>query len=254
MDESFELQEYIMHHMQDAHVWHLPFLPPIQLPSFLSLHVVMQILCGFFLIWIFCFLYNKKTYVPTGLTNLLEVFVVFIRDDIAIKNLGEEDGRRMTPMFCTFFFFILVLNLMGLVPIFVTATANVNITGALALITFSFMVFGAIYKNGLKGFWQALTPPGVPWPLLILLIPTELVSLLIKTFALMIRLSANMLGGHIVIFCLLGLVVILGAKALPSIILAIFVSLLEVFVAFLQAYIFTLLSATFIGQMYRPQH
>lgn len=254
MNQPFKLEDYIMEHMMDSGEWHLPFLPPIHLPGFLSLHGLMVILCAVFLIWIFCFVYNKKERVPTGFTNLLEVFVVFIRDQIAIKSLGEEDGRRMTPLFCTFFFFILGLNLMGLVPVFATATANPNITGALAVITLVFMIFGAMHKNGWKGFWKALTPSGVPAVILVFLVPIEFLGLLIKSFALMIRLFANMLAGHIVIFSLLGLVVLLGLSALPSIFLAVFIGLLEIFVAFLQAYIFTLLSAVFIGKMYSPEH
>ena len=133
MAHEFELEEYIMHHMQDVHVWHVPFLPPLHLPSFLSLHGLMLIICSILLIGLFCGIYDKKQRVPTGVTNLLESLIVFIRDQISIRNLGEEDGRKMAPLFCTFFFFILGLNLMGMVPIFATATANPNVTGALAV-------------------------------------------------------------------------------------------------------------------------
>ena len=101
MNHPFKLEDYIMQHMMDAKEWHLPFLPPIHLPEFLSLHGLMMIICAVLLIWIFCFVYDKRQRVPTGFTNLLEAFVVFIRDQIAVKSLGEEDGRRMTPLFCT---------------------------------------------------------------------------------------------------------------------------------------------------------
>lgn len=252
--KEFNLEEYIMHHVLNSQEWRLPFLPVIQLPEFLSLHGLMLLICAAILITLFCVLYNHKRDVPTGLTNLLESFVVFIRDEIAVSCLGKEDGRRMTPLFCTFFFFILSLNLMGLVPIFSTATANINVTAGLAFITLNFMIFGAIYKNGLRGFLSALTPSGVPVPILILLVPIEILGLFIKASALTIRLFANMLAGHIVIFALLGLIVVLGAVALPAIGMAVFIYLLEVLVAFLQAYIFTLLSAMFIGQMYHPHH
>src|SRR3989338_839545 len=255
MTQHFELEEYIMRNMRDAQVWHLPFLPPLHLPPFLSLHGVMLIICSLFLIVLFCRIYDRKQRVPTGMTNLLEALVLFIRDQIAVKNLGEEDGRRMTPLFCTFFFFILGLNLMGMVPVFATGRANPNITGALAAVTLFFMIFGAIYKNGWTGFWKAIIPYGVPAPVLVLLVPVELIGLLIKSFALMIRLFANMLAGHIVIFSLLGLIVLLGITAVvPAIVLSLFIGLLEILVSFLQAYIFTLLSATFIGQMYKPEH
>ena len=253
-DHPFSLEEYIMHHVMDGKEWHLPFLPPIHLPGVLTVHSLMLILCSAFLIFLFCVVYNKKARVPSGVTNLLEIFVLFIRDQVAVACLGEEDGKKMTPLFCTFFFFILFLNLMGLIPLFSTATANINVTAALALITFCFMILGAIWKNGFFGFVKALIPSGIPAPVLVILVPIEVLGLFIKAFALTIRLFANMLAGHIAIFSLLGLIVLLGYVALPAIFLALFISLLETFVAFLQAYIFTFLSAMFIGQLYHPHH
>lgn len=254
MNAPFDLEEYILHHMQDSSQWSLPFLPPLQLPYFLSLHGLMLIIASLLLIAIFCFIYDKKQRVPRGLTNLLELLVIFIRDEIAIKSIGEEDGRRMTPFLCTMFFFILTLNLMGLIPIFSTATANPNVTGALAFFTLCFMIFGTLCRGGLKGFQKALMPSGVPKGILVILVPIEIFGLFIKTGALMIRLFANMLAGHMVIFAMLGLVLLLGLVALPSVLLAVCIGVLEVFIAFLQAYIFTLLTAVFIGQMYHPNH
>lgn len=254
MNAPFDLEEYILHHMQDSHQWRLPFLPPLQLPYFLSLHGLMLIIASLLLIAIFCFIYDKKQRAPRGLTNLLELLVIFIRDDIAKKNLGEDDGRRMTPFLCTMFFFILTLNLMGLIPVFSTATANPNVTGALAFFTLCFMIFGTLYRGGLKGFQKALMPSGVPVGILVILVPIEILGLFIKTGALTIRLFANMLAGHMVIFAMLGLVLLLGLVALPSVLLAACIGVLEVFIAFLQAYIFTLLTAVFIGQMYHPHH
>lgn len=251
---GFNLSEYILHHVTNSYEWQLPFLPAVTLPKFLSLHALMLLICSAFLILLFAVLFKKDQKVPTGLTNLLELFVIFIRDEIAVSYLGKKDGRKMTPLFCTFFFFILTLNLMGLIPLFSTATTNINVTGALAVITFCFMVFGAIYKNGLSGFFKALIPSGVPWPILIILFPIEFLGLFIKTFALMVRLFANMLAGHIAIIALLGLIVLLGLVALPAVALAVFISLIEVIICFLQAYVFTLLSALFIGQMYHPDH
>lgn len=251
--EAFDLNNYIMHHVLNSNEWHLPFLPPIPLPI-ITLHGLMVIIWSVVMLFLFGVVYKKNARVPTGITNALEAIIIFIRDEISIAFLGQEDGRRMAPLFCTFFFFILGLNLMGLIPIFSTATSNINVTGALALVTFVFMVFGAIYKNGLVGFFKAFVPPGVPKPILILLVPIELVGVFIKTGALMVRLFANMLAGHIVILAMLGLVVMLGLAALPAVVLAIMVYMLEVLVVFLQAFVFTLLSAIFIGQMYHPQH
>jgi F-type H+-transporting ATPase subunit a len=247
------VEEYIMHHVMDSHHWALPFLS-VDLPSFLSLHGLMVILCAVFLVLLFGVGYRKDGGAPRGLTNFLEVFVLFIRDNIAVPSLGHEDGPKMTPLFCSFFFFVLGLNLMGLVPAFATATSNVSVTAALALITLAFMIFGSIYKNGVGGFFKSFIPHGVPLPILVLLVPIEFVGMFIKAFALTIRLFANMLAGHIVIFSLLGLVYIFGALAAPAIALALGIYFLELFVCFLQAYIFTLLSAMFIGQMYHPAH
>ena len=143
---------------------------------------------------------------------------------------------------------------MGLTPLFKNTTANINVTAGLALITLSFMIFGAIYKNGFKGFMHALIPSGVPVPILFILVPIEFLGLFIKVFALMIRLFANMLAGSIVVYSLLGLVVVVGYVALPAVLLAVFITLLKILVSFIQAYVFTLLSALFIGQVYHPEH
>lgn len=252
--EPFQLDQYVIHHIRDAHEWHLPFLPPIHLPAFLSLHALMLIICAGLLIYLFCFVYRKNDRVPTGVTNLLEWFVQFVRDEIAVPSLGHEDGVKLTPLFCTLFFFILGLNILGQIPLFAAATANVSVTAPLALIIFYLMTVGTIQKNGFMGFVKAFIPSGVPKLILILIVPLEVLGLFIKTFALMIRLFANMLAGHMVVSCLLGLIVMFGAWAAPAILLAVGISLLEVLVVFLQAYIFVLLSAVFIGQMHHPEH
>ena len=252
--KPFALDQYIMHHIADSHQWHLPFLPPIDLGVF-TIQKMVLLLGAVLMVVVFCFLYRKNDRVPKGLTNVLEVFILHIRNDLAIEFLGEEDGHRLTPLFLTFFFFILFLNMLGLIPIFpTTATASVSVTGPLAFCTFILMTAGGVIKHGLGNYMKLFVLPGVPKPLLILLTPLEILSVFIKSAALMIRLFANMFAGHIVILSILGLVVMLGFAALPAVILAVLVSVLEVFVAFLQAYIFTFLSIIFIGQIYHPSH
>ena len=253
MERGDAVMDYVMHHVADSQHWALPFLD-LHLPDWISLHGVMLIVGAVLLTALFAFAFRRREPVPRGLANLLEILVKFVRDQIAIANLGEEDGRKMAPLLCTFFFFILTLNLMGLVPLFATATGNVNVTAGLALVTLGVMIFGGIYKNGLTGFLGAFLPHGVPWPILILLAPIEFLGMFIKAFALTIRLFANMFAGHIVIFSLLGLVVTYGALALPAIGLALAIYLLEILVAFLQAFVFTLLSAMFIAQIHHPEH
>ncbi len=249
--------EYVKHHtMENPHEWPLPFLAePLPLPGWLSLHAVMLVLCAVFLFLIFGVLYRKRDTVPRGITNLLESFILFVRDQVAVPNLGETDGRKFTPLLCSLFFFILLLNLMGLIPLFSTATANISVTAGLASITLLFMIGGGIVRNGPAGFVRAFMPSGVPWPVLIILFPIEVIGMFIKPFALTIRLFANMMAGHVVLFSLIGLAVMFGMKgALPAVVMATAIYMLEIFVAFLQAFIFTMLSSMFIGSFLHPEH
>jgi len=243
-----------MQHVMNSNQWHLPFVGAIPLPGFLTLHGLMVIICALILIVVFCVFYRYQDRVPTGLTNLLEAFVQFVRDEIAIPALGDHEGERLTPLLCTLFFFILGLNLLGQIPLFVTATANISVTAPLALITFYFMTADTMRKNGLGGFFKAFMPAGVPKIILPFIFLMEFISMFIKTFALMIRLFANMLAGHMLILSLLGMVVLFGWWGAPAILLAVGISLLELLIVFLQAYIFVLLSAVFIGQMYHTEH
>lgn len=255
-DRTAAVTEYIHHHvLASGPAWH-PFPGVnIPLPAFLPVHGLMLIIGAVLLLLLFTLGYRRRAPVQHGVGNILELFVLFIRDQIAIPNIGEHDGRKMTPLLCTFFFFILILNLLGLFPFFSTATGNINVTAGLAMVTLAVMVVGTMVKNGVGGFFKAFVPHGIPIWVLFILVPIEFAGLFIKAFALMIRLFANMMAGHIVILALLSLAVIISmwvaAVAVP---VALAIYLLEVFVAFLQAYVFTLLSAIFIGQMYHPSH
>lgn len=255
-DKGAAINEFIKAHVLVNNTsWHLPTGHHIPLPAWLPMHGLMLLIAAGLLLFLFTVAYKRKAAVPSGITNVLELFVVFVRDNIVIPNLGEHDARKMTPLFCSFFFFILTLNLLGQIPLFATATGNINVTMALAAITLGFMVIGTIVKNGPVGFIKCFVPHGVPWPVLILLVPIEFAGMFIKAAALMIRLFANMMAGHIVVLALLSLCVAIKLwVAVLAIPLGIAIGLLEVFVCFLQAYIFTLLSAMFIGQMYHPAH
>jgi F-type H+-transporting ATPase subunit a len=253
-DSMSAVQTYIMHHMEDSQRLHLMPGLAFHLPSWITLHGLMVVLGSVILILIAWLSRKRNSDVPRGFSNLLEAFVAFIRDQVSVPFLGQEDGVRMTPLFCSFFTFILTLNLVGLIPAFYSATANINVTGALALIVLGFMVFGAMVRLGPAGFVRSFCVPGVPWPVQFLLVPLEFIGLLIKALALMIRLFANELGGHIVLFALIGLLVAYGWMALPAFLMAIVLYLLELGVAVMQAYIFTLLSAIFIGQRFHASH
>lgn len=192
---------------------------------------------------------NPKQPVPHGTRqNVLEMLVVFVRNEIAIPNIGKEEGPRYTPYLLSVFFFILTLNLLGLVPWASTATGNLGVTMALALCTFVLTQFASVKAVGVFGYLKHMTG-GAPWWIWPIMVPVEILGLFTKPFALMLRLFANMLAGHIVLFSLLGLIFIIGhvAVSVVAVPFAIFIYLLELFVAFLQAYIFVMLSALFIG-------
>jgi len=187
--------------------------------------------------------------VPLGWNNLLEVFVLFVRDEIAIANIGKKEGPRYTPYLCTVFVFILVMNFVGLFPFGATATGNLMVTGALALISFGMTTLAGMRAHGAVGYWTSLVPSGVPPALWPLMWPIEFVGLFTKPFALTVRLFANMTAGHVVILSLLGLIFVQKSLAwVPvSVPFALFIYLLEILVALLQAYIFAMLTALFIG-------
>jgi F-type H+-transporting ATPase subunit a len=251
---EFQLVDYIMHHVTNSNEWHLPFYLHVKLPPYLSLHGLMMVLAALILFVTFRFVYQHNARVPTGITNALEVLVLFVRDQIVYPFLGDKDGRKCLPFFCTLFFFILTLNIMGNIPIFSAATANINLTAALAFLTFLLMTIGGIWRHGFIGFMKLFVPPGVPIPVLFILAPVEFIGLFTKPIALMIRLFVAMLAGHIVVFAFLGLFITFGFVAFPAIILAVLISAMELGVAFLQAYIFTFLSALYLGQIMHPEH
>ena len=204
--------------------------------------------------------YNKDG-APKGVGSVIETLVVYVRDEIAIKNIGH-DGAKYTPLLLSFFFFILFAALFGLVPFTATATGNLSVTLALALVSFGAQMYAGISKYGVAGHFKNLVPHGLPAPLLIVMIPIEVMGMFTKPFALMIRLFANMLAGHMMIAALLMLVPLcaqisqtLGIIMIPiSVGMALFIMCLEVLVAFIQAYVFTLFSAIFIGMYAHPAH
>ena len=192
---------------------------------------------------------NPKQPVPHGARqNILEMLVLFVRNEIAIPNIGKEEGPRYVPYLLTIFFFVLTLNLLGLVPWASTATGNLGVTLALALCTFVLTQFASFKAAGFVGYFKHLTA-GSPWWIWIIMVPVEILGLFTKPFALMLRLFANMLAGHIVLFSLIGLIFILGhvVVSVVAVPFGIFIYLLELFVCFLQAYIFAMLSALYIG-------
>ena len=190
---------------------------------------------------------------PKGLQSFLEPLILFVRDDIARPNIGHKYARFM-PLLLTIFFFIWINNLLGLIPIFPGAA---NVTGNIA-VTFvlAFIVLIVVNINGNKHYWKHILTPDVPWWLYPIMIPVELVGVISKPFALMIRLFANITAGHIVILSLVSLIFVFQSLAIApvSIAFVLFMNVLELLVAALQAFIFTLLTALFIGMAIEDHH
>jgi F-type H+-transporting ATPase subunit a len=198
---------------------------------------------------------NRTGLVPRGYGNMIESVVVFVRDEVAMPFLGKNSARYL-PLLLTFFFFIATMNLVSLMPFGAASTGNINITGGLALITFAFMIFGGIRANGIVGFWKGLVPHGIPFVIGILMFVIEILGLVIKPFALAIRLFANMLSGALVIGAFYALIFGMDTVfvAPMSIAFLLFMSLLKIFISFLQAYIFAMLSSFFIGMSVHQEH
>jgi len=251
----------LLHHVQDARVLDTPF-GRVALPQFPPLHVAgiavdLSITKHVVFLWgaalILCVVAiavarrNAKNQVPTGFGNLFEMIVVFLRDEVAIPNMGIA-GLKYMPYLLTTFFFILVMNLLGLIPYGASATGNINVTAGLAIIAFVMIQASAIRA---QGFWHYLAhlTGGVHWSLWPIMIPIEILGLFTKPFALCMRLFANMLGGHIVIVSLLGLIFVFGSYfiAIGPVSFVVGINFLELFVAFLQAYIFVMLTSLFMG-------
>jgi F-type H+-transporting ATPase subunit a len=211
-------------------------------------------------LWLFLSLARsyKKTGIsyPKGIQKFLEPIVYFIRDEIVIPNIGYEKHEKFMPYLLSVFFFILINNIMGLIPFpppfGANVTGNIAVTMSLALFTFTI-----IQINGTKNYWRHIfATPGVPFWLLPIMIPVEIIGMFSKPFALTVRLFANITAGHIIVMSLLALIFIFDSLAVApvSIIFVIFMDCLELLVAFLQAYVFTLLSALFISLAVAEDH
>ena len=285
----------IIHHVSNSDIAH----PLIHLPKLFGIdfsvtkHVLM--------LWIVAMIVSIVVILPvrkylssngkkkSKWVTLIEYIVEFVKDTISTPNVGPNWVMTWTPLFLTFFFFILFANGIGMIPIFdtigildrflfktdphstinnllhggVTATGNFNVTAGLATVTFFSIIIAGVKKHGFIKHWANLVPHGLAWPVYIILIPIELMGLFVKPFALTMRLAANMTGGHIAILALLSLMAIIGEMfsgaagigvALVSIPMAAAISGLEIIVVLVQAYVFTLLTAVFVGMAINVHH
>jgi len=251
----------IIERVVDHHYVDLYFLGKLHLPHFTPINIggvefdfsvtktlFMMIISSLLLIAVLAYAASKNTKnrVPRGIGNMVESIVVFIRDEIVIPNMGKA-GIKMLPFFCTLFFFIMFANLIGLFPFMAQPTKNINVTAALALITFIVTQVKGIQANGVAKYFKGLVPPGVPAFVMPIMIVVEFIGLFTKPFSLLMRLFANITAGSIIIFSLIGLIFIMSyAGTIIAIPLGLFIYMLEIFIALLQAYIFTMLSVLYI--------
>lgn len=256
---------WIMHHILDGNTLDFSPFAVINLPHFelfgidisITRHVVFMWIASILLIAVFVPVSKryKNSMVPKGVTNFLEIFIVFVRDEIAKPTIGKGYNKFLSYLL-TIFFFILTCNFIGLVPFGATATSNISVTATLAIISFLVIQAGGIMKNGAFGYFKGLLPHGIPFWLSPIMFVVELLGLFTKPFALAIRLFANMTAGHVIILSLIGLIFILNTIWISpvSIGFALFIYILEILFALIQAYIFTMFSSLFIGMAVHQEH
>jgi F-type H+-transporting ATPase subunit a len=284
--------EHVANSGLDHPLIHLPNILPFDVS--ITKHVLMLLIVAtvvFFVLTLSIRKYLKQDrMIPSGFMNGIEAMVVFIKDSIVEPNVGKKWVKTWTPLILTFFVFILAANAIGMIPIFdvlgilnhyvlhpgedaflsnvvhggTTATANFNVTAGLATVTFFAIVLAGTLAHGFVQHWKNLVPSGLPKIVYAILIPIEIMGLFVRPFALTMRLAANMTGGHIAILAILSFVFLfndlfgtaagIAVGAAVSIPLAVAISGLELIVILVQAYVFTLLSAVFIGMAIQVHH
>jgi F-type H+-transporting ATPase subunit a len=278
---------------QEHPIFHLPKVAGIDFSVTKHVFMLWFVAAVIFIIvtWVVRRYLRQEQLIPSGFMNALEAVVEFVRDSIVQPNVGRKWVNAWTPLVLTFFIFILCANAMGLIPLFdllglldhyvlhtgehsiiksivhggTTSTANFNVTAALATITFGAIIVAGSMAHGFVTHWKNLVPHGLAWPIYILLIPIEILGMFVRPFALTMRLAANMTGGHIAILAILSFVFLftelfgraiagIGVGLLVSVPLAVAISALEIIVVLVQAYVFTLLTAVFIGMAIHVHH
>jgi F-type H+-transporting ATPase subunit a len=278
-DGGFNIGDMMMHALTDSNVidlpwgpWHLPQWAPVQLGPLtidfsLTKHVIFMLLAAVLvtIVLVAAARGSARSHRegvhrgPRGVSNVIEAFVLFLRDEVAMPNIGAG-GERYVPFIVTLFFFILFTNLLGLLPWGSTATGNISVTGALAVLSLIVVELAGFVTLGPKGYAKTIfyAPPGMgpvgKGLMLLIMTPVEILGKLTKPFALAIRLFANMNAGHFVILALVGLIMlatqtisIAAVSLVGPLVMAVAVMVLDLFVAFLQAYIFSMLTSVFIG-------
>ncbi len=265
--ESSSDPSWIIHHVLDSNYLNLGPLGNMYLPHIQILGIDISITRDIFIIWVVTAILiilsilaargYKNSLIPKGLSGIFEIIIEFVRDEIVKPSIGKGYESYL-PYMLTLFFFVLFCNLFGLVPApnLIVPTGNVAVTASLAAISFIVIQYSGIRSYGFFKYFKNLVPAGMPGWIVIVIIPLEILGLFTKPFALCVRLFANMVAGHIVIFSLVGLIFIMHTVyvAPVSVGFTLFIELLEVLVALIQAYIFTMLTALFIGMAKHMEH
>ena len=286
----------IIHHVSNSDISH----PIVHIPKLFGID--FSITKHVFMLWLVSIIVATVIIIPiqkyiksngrdkSHWMIMIEYITDFIRNAISSPNVGPKWVMTWTPLFLTFFFFILFANGIGLVPVFdtiglidrfilktqsdsfinnllhggVTATGNFNVTAGLAAVTFFSIIIAGTKQHGFIKHWKNLVPHGLAWPIYIILIPIEIMGLIVKPFALTMRLAANMTGGHIALLALLSLMAIIGEMfnsaaigigvAAVSVPMSVAIFGLEIIVVLVQAYVFTLLTAVFVGMAINVHH
>lgn len=269
---SEKLGDVILHHVSNGHP-----LVEIKVPigSYIldlsiTKHVLILWFAGLVVLVVFGWLARQMSRSADGaprgvIATMLESLVAFVREQMVLPFIGPKYAAKFTPLILTFFTFILTINLLGMTPLFElipgggssTPTGNFNVTAGLALITFCSIIFAGSVAHGFIGHWKNLVPHGLAWPLYIILIPIELISMFVKPFALTMRLAANMTAGHAAILAIMSFVFIFKSWLIGfavSVPLMVGLMGLEIIVCFVQAYVFALLSTLFIGMAIHVHH
>ena len=273
---EFDIKEMILHHLADSHEWEAPWgivhlpqweihLGPVVLDVSITKHVLFMLIAAALVAIVMIIAARDAARShrggagrgPKGAANVVEAFILYLRDEVALRNIGHG-GEKFVPYIVTVFFFILFCNLLGLMPWGASPTGNISVTAALAILTFIIVEVAGMRELGPGGYAKTIfyAPKGMgavgTGLMLLIMTPVEFMGKLTKPFALAIRLYANMTAGHAVVLALTGLLVMAGlANAIwvapAPLLMALAIMVLEIFVALLQAYIFAMLSSVFIG-------
>jgi len=254
-EEKPDISETLFRHILNGVELDLfPGLPPVILPFGMSVHQFMIGLGVFLILSVFIFGVRKKTLKPRGIAILIEAAVLFVRDDIVYPIMGEERGEKWLSFFLSLFVFLFTVNIIGLVPALKTATGNINVTGAMAGLVFVLTFLVGFKELGLSGFFKNMYPEGVNPFIGVFVVLLEFIGIFTKSIVLSLRLFANMFAGHLAILSFLVLIFVVSPFfSFVSVPFAVFTYLLEVLVAFLQAFVFTLLSCIFIMMASTPE-